>query len=364
MSTKMRFRQPVSTAKIGLLLIGLSLQFAALGCPCSAQDVGDASSGLSTTECQPADGDNLCITVEVADKSGRPVTGLQQTDFQLSDNKQAEKIVAFRAVDATHPPAVPLRVEIIIDAVNASAALVAQERDGLSAFLKQKPGKLEYAASISFLENGGLRPIVGPTSNRAELLTALNGTPSRLRVIRSGGGWGDDEKNHQATDLVKTMISSFSKTPGRKLVLFLSPGWPMLLNFEPDKRSWVFDDIVKITNGLRVSGMSLYALAPSSFESTAYENFLKGVTKSSDAVYPELALQVLAEHSGGQVMMDSNDIKTELDAALVGAAAWYDLVFERAPGGHATEYHALHVTAGKQPHVKVHTTAGYYVIAP
>jgi VWFA-related protein len=363
MSMKMRFTLVAPTLKFPVLLVVFTLHVAGLSYRGRAQDTSVASSDASAAACQPADAERICITVEVADKSGRPVTGLQPSDFQLFDNKQAQKILAFHAVDASHRPAAPVQVEIIVDAVNASTALVAQERDGLSSFLEEQPGKLDYAASIGFLENSGLTPIAGPTSDRAELLTALKGAPSRLRVIRTGGGWGDDEKNHQATDLVKTMIASYANAPGRKLILFLSPGWPMLLNFEPDKRSWVFDDIVKITNGLRRSGVSLYALAPASFESTAYENFLKGVTKSGDAVYPDLALQVLAEQSGGQVIMDSNDIRGELDAALSGASAWYELVFERAPGGRENEYHALHVTVGKQAHVKIHTTAGYYVSA-
>jgi hypothetical protein len=74
-------------------------------------------------------------------------------------------------------------------------------------------------------------------------------------------------------------------------------------------------------------------------------------------------LQVLSEHSGGQVIIGGNDIKAEINAVLRSAADSYTLVFERAPGGRATEYHAIRVTIDK-PAVKVHTTAGYYVSGP
>jgi VWFA-related protein len=372
----MRFIESIPISTIGIFLVSVCFQFAALSCSCPAQDIENLSSGSSAIECPPADGDNIGITVEVTDKSGRPVTGLGESDFKVFDNKQTQKILDFRAVDANHPPAAPLRVEIIIDAVNSDALLGTQERDGLSAFLKQTSDMLAAPTTIWFLENTGLTPIAGPSQDRTALLTALNGALSRLRVInRSAGAWGADERNHQGTDLVEGMISSESKTPGRKLVLFLSPGWPMLFNFEPDKRSSVFDDIVRISNGLRESCISLDTLDPSSFgnnfqatgpgigRATQYEDFLKGVAKSGDAVYPDLALQVLSEHSGGQVIIDGNDIKSEIDTALRGASAWYDLVFERAPGGHATEYHAIQVAVDK-PHVKVRTTAGYYVSGP
>src|ERR1700749_2440052 len=131
------------------------------------------------------------------------------------------------------------------------------------------------------------------------------------------------------------MISPGSRTPGRKLGLFLSPGWPMLFNYEPDQRKGLFEDIVNISNGLRESCASLFTLAPSSSGSTlepssmggnfsAYYNFLNGVTKIADAQYADLSLQVLSEHSGGEVLIRGNDIKSEINSIMRSAAYTYD----------------------------------------
>lgn len=158
---EMRFIESIPISTIGIFLVSVGFQLAALSCSCPAQDIGNLSSGSSPVECPPADGDKIGITVEVTDKSGRPVTGLGESDFKVFDNKQTQKILDFRAVDATHPPAVPLRVEIIIDAVNSDALLVMQERDGLSAFLKQTSDMLASPTTIWFLENTGLTPIAG-----------------------------------------------------------------------------------------------------------------------------------------------------------------------------------------------------------
>jgi VWFA-related protein len=370
----MRFIRPVLTSTIGVVGVFVFLQFAVLSLSCSSQDTGDASSGVSTMECPASGGDNIAITAEVTDKAGHPVTGLEAADFKLLDNKQPQKILAFRAIDVAHPPAVPLRVQIIIDAVNSDARLVAQERDGVSAFLKQNSGKLDYSASIWLLDKGELTQIAGPSQDGIALLTTLNEAPHLLRVInRSSGVSGGLERVLQATTLLKEMVAPESRALGRKLVLFLSPGWP--LNFEPDQPESVFDDIVKISNGLRESCISLYALDPSSLgetldpfssglgRSSAYEGSLKGVTKRGDAHYANLSLQVLSENSGGQVILEGNDIKAEINKVLSGAAGWYNLVFERAPGGRSTEYHAI-VVAIDKPRVKVQTTAGYYVNGP
>lgn len=372
----MRSSVSILTSPIGVRMVFVFLQFAVLGLFSPAQTIGGATSERAATACpSEGGGSSLAITVEVTDKSGRPVTGLEPAAFEVFDNKEPQKILAFRAVDTAHPPAAPMQVQIVIDAVNADAALVAQERDGLSAFLKQNSGRLEYATSVSILENAGLTPIAGPSEDGTALLSALNAAPALLRVInRSAGIWGAVERTEQATRLLKDMVSPESRTRGRKLVLFLSPGWPMLFNYELDQRKWLFDEIAHISNGLRESCISLYTLTPSNFGSNLdasrfggnlsfYDSFLNGVTKISDAQYANLSLQVLSEHSGGQVFIGGDDIKTEINSVLRGAAVWYILLFERAPGGRTTEYHAIRVTVDK-PGVKIHTTAGYYVNSP
>jgi VWFA-related protein len=375
MDGKMQSSEPLLTSRISVLVVILFSQFAFLSLSCPAQDIGNPSPGPPTIQCPTSDGDNIAIAVEVTDKWGHPVTGLQASDFKVFDNKQSQNILAFRRVDAANPPVVPLKVQIIIDAVNSDAAAVAQERDGVSAFLKQNSGKLDYATSISILENAGLTQIAGPSQDAKALLSALNAAPPSLRVInRSAGIWGAAERTGQATKLLKDMVSPESRRPGRKLVLFLSPGWPLLFNYEPDEREGLFDDIVNLSNGLRESCIALYTLTPSSFGNTlepsgsggnsaAYDNFLNGVAKIANAQYANLSLQVLSEHSGGQVIIGGNDIKAEISMVLRSASAWYDLAFERAPGGRATEYHAIRVTIDK-PAVKIHTTAGYYVNGP
>lgn len=343
------------------------LQLMALNDLSPAQDPRNPPVELPGGSCSDPGSRCIAITVEVTDKSLRPVAGLDAGDFKLFDNRQPQKIVAFHAVDPVHPSTAPLKVQIIIDAVNADAVLVASERDGVSGFLKQNCGKLAQPVSIWLLANNGLTRIAGPSQDCAELLTGLSGAQPLLRVLnRSAGVWGAVERTGQAIKLVKATVSAESATPGRKLVLFISPGWPMLLNFEPDQRRVVFNDIVNISNGLREAGISFYMLDPSSvgttLDSGAYDNYLKGVTKAGDAQWANLSLQVISEHSGGQVI-SGNDIKDEIDTALRDAGTYYTLSFERASGSREGEYHNIHVTVD-QPRVKIHTTAGYYLAGP
>lgn len=353
-------------SRIGILVVLGFMHLGTGGASCFAQCSGAKEAGIAAgSDLVPED---ISIFVEVSDKSGQPISGLQATDFKVFDNKQSQKILTFQAIDAADPPVVPVKLRIIIDTVNSDAIVVARERDGLSAFLKQNGGRLNYQTSIWMLGNDGLTRIAGPSQDGAALLAGLNEAPTLLRVInRSAGLWGAVERTDQAIKIVKEMVSTDSRTQGRKLFLFLSPGWPMLFNFEPDQRKWVFDDITRISNGLRESCISFYTLDPSSagtnVESVQYDNFLKGVAKIGDAQYGDLSLQVLSEHSGGKVIIGGNDIKGEINTALRDAGAYYQLSFVRASGGRESLYHDIRVIVDK-PRVKVHTTAGYYLVGP
>jgi VWFA-related protein len=362
----MRPSQPSAVPISALFVFGI-LQLAALNLSCRAQGIASPAPARPAAECSASDTGSIDITAEVADKTGKPITGLQVTDFKLLDNKHPEKILSFQAVDADHPPAIPPKVRIILDAMNSNPLVVARERDGLSAFLKQNGGKLEYPTSIWMLGDDGLTQIAPASQDGTALFGALNSTQSFLRVInRSQGGWGDSERVGQALKLVREMVSPDSVTPGRKLVVFLSPGWPLLAFWEGADLGVLFRDIVAISNGLRQSCMTFYTLDPSSFgtaNSFAYENYLKGAEKVSDAQYPDLSLQVLSEHSGGRVIIGGNDIQAEINNALRGAGTYYNLSFEAAAPHRGTQYHDIRLTVDK-PHAKVHTTAGYYVVGP
>src|ERR1700722_3817445 len=90
---------------------------------------------------QPPCGTDRQITldVQVTDKSGAPVRGLQKQDFTVLDDKQSTNILSFQAADSaagsiTDPP---VEIVLVVDAVNASLQAVAYERGELKKFLLQ-----------------------------------------------------------------------------------------------------------------------------------------------------------------------------------------------------------------------------------
>jgi VWFA-related protein len=327
-----------------------------------------ASTPTLPNSAPPPDSAQLSINVEVTDKSSRPIAGLNAGDFTLLDNKQPQKLVDFRAVNASSTQADPVNVLILVDTINNTIDTVAREREQLGEFLKQNNGELAYPTSIGFIADTGLKLAAGPTRDGNALFASLSGNRSELRAIgRSGGFWGDTERQSDSLNELGQLIQFEAARPGRKLVLFISSGWPMLPwagdQADTRQRTQVFNIIVQVTDELLEANMVLYCLDPFDLGRTNpyfYQAYLKGVAKINQAQYANLGLQVLAEHSGGQVIVNGNDIKGEINSAILDAGTYYTLTFDAAPRTRTTDYHSLSVKVDK-PGLTVRTTAGYYL---
>ena len=98
------------------------------------------------------------LDVEVRDRSGSPVTGLNQRDFTFQDNGQPGRIVSFQAFDgASAKLDPPIEVILVLDELNLnkegegkypSAELLAAEGEAEN-FLRQYQGNLAEPHRLS-----------------------------------------------------------------------------------------------------------------------------------------------------------------------------------------------------------------------
>ena len=310
---------------------------------------------------------SITINVSVTDKAGEHIRGLSAGDFTLFDNKQPVKLTGFRALDTKASPADPVHIVIVVDMINTGFDAVAREHVELEQFLKEDGGRLAHPTSIAIFSDSGIKVEQGSTSDGAALLAVLNKQGPELRIVgRNTGFYGAAERLEMSLNQLAQLSAFEAKQPGKKMILFISPGWPIFARAgdESDlkQRTWVFNTLVRLTNGLREANITLYTLDPFDLGRTDpfyYQAFLKPVQAVKNAEYPNLALQVLSEHSGGKVLIQGRDITGELNTAVRDANASYELTFAAAPGDRADEYHALQVQVDK-PEAVVHTSAGYY----
>lgn len=339
-----------------LFLVALFAVFAAGTQPTLAQQSGTVSGG----------GNQIHLNVVVSGKSGSPVSGLQQQDFTVLDNNVPQKITSFAALDGTETP---IRVLVVIDAVNEGYGRIPYERNQIDAFLRADEGELRYPTSVFVLTDKGIESVADFSTDGDKLSGALDKYTVRLRFIpRSAGFYGAADRLQISLDALHQFAQHEAQLPGRKIMLWVSPGWPLLSGPEVEldnrEHQQYFADIIGFSTELRRAGITLYNIDPAGMmdsidRDTYWENFTSGVKKPGQAQMGNLGLQVLTVQSGGMVFSFNNDITHLLERCVADTRASYDISFQPAAGERANEYHRLEIRVAKHG-LKARTWQGYY----
>jgi VWFA-related protein len=313
----------------------------------------------------------MTLDVVVTDKSGKPVSGLQQQDFTLLDNKHPQRILSFHAVEggaATPDP--PVEVILLVDDVNTSYSKVAFERDQIVKFLQRSGGGLARPVSTFIFSDSGIT--IGDTSSRDGNAVIADFNQKKFGLRSSAlaqGPSGDFGRLQLSIHSLQQLADYEALRPGRKLVVWISPGWPLLLGSEvmlsSKQQQGILSAIVILSDRLRQAGITLYEIDPlgmqdaAGFRTSEYKEFLKPVRKAGQALFGNLALQVFAYQSGGLIFNSSDDVAGEIEACVADANSFYVLSFDGFPGDGPNEYHALEIEIDK-PGLAARTRSGYY----
>ncbi len=349
----------------------LSLSALAQTAPPAQTPVSSQASASAPSPQAASENHRIWLDVVVTNKGHNAIAGLQEQDFTLLDDGQPRKITSFRATDAVSRATDPvLQVIFLIDAVNTGVQAVGFGKTQLAKFLRQEDGRLSAPTSLVMFTDKSAQFLSPPTRDGKALADSLDSSQSSLRALgRSAGVYGAEEQRMLSLQALDGLAHYEAKQPGRKLVIWMSPGWatlsgPRVMVSEKNEQ-WLFRSIVALSQELRESRITLYSIDPlgmndaGQFRTFYYEAFLKGVPSYQKAQNGNLALQVLAAQSGGRVLNISNDIVKQITSCLEDAPAFYTLSFDSPPADHPDEYHDLEVKIGK-PGLKSRTRTGYY----
>lgn len=322
--------------------------------------------GTSTDQPQ-----TIHLDVLVKDPSGKQLRGLPEQAFTVFDDEQPQKLIGFKQVDTRDDPGA-VHVLIVMDMINPGYNSITWGREQLSEYLKQEGSSLHNRTTIAAITEDGLKMMSGSTTDGGVLQTEFSKIPTQRRLVTEAAGPdGDLQLLSQSLEQFTQILAIEKARPGRKLVVFISPGWPNLgwVGSEQDlkQRQWVFNINVGITDTIRDARMAIYRIDPfelgghhsGDHDPFYYKDFLKPVRKPGDATYPYLGLGVLAIHSGGQVLVTGKDITGELNDVLHDAGSYYELTYAAPPAGGPNKYHAISVRVD-QPGTDVQSLAGYY----
>ncbi len=325
-------------------------------------------SGLSAqqkTESAPAPASNISLDVVVTPRSGQPVADLQQQDFTILDNKTPRPITSFHAFSGNQ---IPIEVILVIDAVNLPYERVAYERQEVEKYLHANGGRLAYPTAIAFFTDKGIQAQQSYSTDGNELSASVDSYVVGLRDIRRSSQYQASDRFQLSINALRALVGSVANRPQRKIVLWVSPGWPLLSGpgvfLDIKQENWLFSTIIDLSTQLRQAHVTLYNINPlGAAESVArtfyYQDFLKGITKPSQVRVGDLSLQVLAIQSGGLVLNGSNSTAALLEQCLADTKAYYELSFDPPTGDHANEYHHIEVQVAR-PGLTARTRDGYY----
>jgi len=305
------------------------------------------------------------LSVVVTPAQGAPVAGLPQQDFTILDNKVPQTITSFTALDTAKTP---VEAVLIIDALNITVMGIGREQGDIAKFLRANRGRLTVPTALVIFTEKGLQSLGGPTKDGnalADALAGFNFTPRTMR--RSQGFYGAEDRFQLSLQALDQLVASETPRAGRKLVLWISPGWPILsgpnVQLGTSQQQRLFQGIVRMSAQLREARITLYAIDSIGVDESLgrtfyYQGFVKGVSKISQVQPGDLSLQVLAEQSGG-LALNSSGVAGLLDRCIADATAYYELTFNPRPAEKPDEYHHIEIKV-TQPGLEARTRQGYY----
>jgi VWFA-related protein len=309
------------------------------------------------------------LDVIVTDKSGTPIKGLKAEDFTILDNKQRQT-VSVQESGISQAGDITVEAYILIDAINPQISTVASERHDLTAYL-EAASTLPIPTSLVFLTPDGLK-IQGQSTREPKILLAnLESNPTSTRTFQNISYYSAEALREKSLMAMNVLAVKLAKKPGRKLVIWLSPGWGSFI-FQSSRMSRknqeeLFSYEASLSVALRAAHVTLYSVDPNGAEcvtcsrNSYYKNYLKGPFTPGDADHNDLMLQTLAAKTGGKVVTGKNDIAGMIDDCLVDARHYYVLTFEAPPAGREITFHELKVEVDK-PGAQVRTATGYYTL--
>jgi VWFA-related protein len=254
-----------------------------------------------------------------------------------------------------------------VDTVNTDYDQLVNAREQIDKFLLAGGGRLAHYTSLVIFKNTGTQMQENFTTNGAALSAMLDKNTTSLRTMRAGALAGNVERLQLSLALLTEIAKHQADRPGRKSVIWISPGWPLLADPEmvlnAAQQEQLFSNIISLSGRLREAGVTLYNINPvgvadSGVRSFYYTDYLKGVSKPGETNPANLSLQVLAIQSGGLVLI-SNDVTALLRQCVNDADHLYEFSFHAPPGRHPDEYHHLQLKVSN-PGLVVRTRDGYY----
>lgn len=328
---------------------------------------GQAQATKVAAAAEPAaKGPQLRLTVEVTDQSGNPVKGLQESAFTVLDNGRPVPLDFFYAHDSASEETGSESVVLVIDAINVFFNLLSEERTQIEQYLRSNQGHLPAPLAIAAVSENDFTWIADPSADGNKLADQLHQWQPHLQPRPTTSDADMQERWQESVFGLSKALNYESNYPGRKLLVYVSPGWPLIHSTDVQAtdgllHQWM-DLIVSTSANLRKQEVTIEVAQPQGSAGVDWGPIwranLKPVKKWDHSEPADVVLQVLAVQSGGQVVHSNNNIADEIAQCMRDASSWYTIVVPQQPDKPNT-WHDLQVRVN-QPGTSVRAANGYY----
>jgi VWFA-related protein len=351
---------------------------------CFAATCLPAAAGFpaQTAAAQQANGtESIVLDTVITDKSGARITGLKAEDFNVLDNKQKQSITVAEEGAGTPGSSVPVEAYVVVDEINPPMAILANERNDFIAYFKRVK-ELPLPTSFVFFTVDGLKFQKEPSRDPAILLANLQANPTTTQTFQTrastesyynAGGqyYSTEAQREKSLQAMNVLGLRLAKSPGRKLVIWVSPGWGDwgMQNSRMSRKDFegLFSYEAGLATLLRAARITLYSVdsggsdCSTCAQHSSYKGYIKGPASPGDADQNDLMLQALVAKTGGKVLFGRNDMAGMVDECLKDVDGYYVITYQAPPTPHQTTFHEIKVQVQK-PGAQVRTRWGYYAM--
>ena len=261
-------------------------------------------------------------------------------------------------------------------------------RYAVGRLLHQSGAQLDHPIALYVLGNNGLRVAQSFTRSAAALDAALRAIPTELSW-RLGKNDADStlERIKRSTLALAQIASASFGVAGHKSLIWISPGFPLFspLNLSQTGRKQLADNLRHLSNQLLEARMTIDSVDPRGViappivdlnvlrrqQSPAGNDILgasiTAVAASGHTSFNDIAIQTLAQQTGGHVYYGRNDIDAALADSIREGGTYYTLSYAPAQHDFHGEFRKVQVTlvhpSTPLSVLAVHTRDGYYALA-
>jgi VWFA-related protein len=258
-------REVKAMGRWGMVCAGLASFGLMAGAQPSQAAAGAKAATDTATNVPVAGRAPMTLDVEVTDKAGQAIPGLKAADFTLLNNGKPVPIESFAAYN-TAVAAAPESIILLIDDVNTKETDLIYERQQIGKFLTMNGGHLPVPVSIVLLTDQKVQ-LVAASSQDGKLLNGeLEKLPGLIREMPVGGIYHAEDRMEISLRAMEVMAAFESRNPGRKVLVWISPGWwgfdnPRILLWDKQQKS-MFRTIVAASQDLEQARITLDAVSP------------------------------------------------------------------------------------------------------